>query len=58
MSKDKEEKGMAMPMTKLNKNVTTSSWKRMAQIAEQSMKKDNYNIDDVRKSLKELRNSY
>ncbi|WP_165763861.1 hypothetical protein [Halalkalibacter urbisdiaboli] len=38
--------------------VKKSGWKRMAEIAEQSMNQNNYTIEDVRKDLREIRDSY
>lgn len=35
-----------------------TGWRRMAQIAEQSMKEHSYTIKDVRKDLKNIRDKY
>jgi hypothetical protein len=51
---------MAIPMTKDCQKTTAngSGWRKMKQIAENSMEKGNFTVDDLKKDLKTLRSSY
>jgi len=49
---------MNSELSREKKNAKKSGWRRMQEIAGSNMKEKGYNIEDVRKDLKEIRSTY
>lgn len=58
MSKKRRDKKMSMLMPQKDYSSTEVGWRRLKQIAEKSMDKHKYMIDDVKKVLNKFRSTY
>ena len=56
--KGDEDMAKILDYPKTDNTNKKTGWRRMAQIAEQSMKDNDYNIKDVKKELKNIRDKY